>query len=135
MLHLRLLRLMGSVRLRLASQGLEKTVRWAGNRQAGIGRRHPPERVMRAVQRVGRWLLPGSSCLVQSVTLLSALQAQGRDAKLIIGCGKAQGRWAAHAWVESGAETYQPVYASAQTELARCTAAQNWRLNRATLAG
>jgi Transglutaminase-like superfamily len=135
-LHFDVFLLMVSVRRRLRPMGLEKTIRWAASgKRSTPADRHPRDRTVRAVQRVGRWLVPGASCLVQSITLMSMFQRQGSNAELIIGCGRQANKWAAHAWVESGGNSYQPVFADSQTELARCNADRDWRLVRALPAG
>jgi hypothetical protein len=135
-LHFDVFLLMVPVRRRLRSIGLEETIRWATRRKLSTAAdRHPPERIVRAVQRVGRWLVPGASCLVQSITLTSLLQSQGGNAELIIGCRRQANKWAAHAWVESGGNSYQPVFGGSQIELARCNAARNWHLQRALPTG
>lgn len=134
-LHFEVLLTMVSVRRRLKSTGVGTTVRLAiARRQLIATHQHPPERIMRAVQRVGRWLVPGSNCLVQSVTLTSLLQRQSGNTVLIIGCGRVSNKWAAHAWVESRGNAYQPVFAASQTALARYDAVHNWRPKRATMA-
>jgi len=65
---------------------------------------------------------------------MSLLENQRGNAALVIGCGRVSNQWAAHAWVESGGNSYQPVFAAAQTELARYNAAQDWRPKRAATA-
>jgi hypothetical protein len=78
-----------------------------------------PERIAWAVQLASRYI-PRASCLTQAVAAKILLHRAGYGAELHIGVGKDDnGRFQAHAWVESGdrvliggcqLEQYAPLY-------------------------
>lgn len=60
-----------------------------------------PERVRQALDRAGRVLGIGT-CLSRSLALRRLLASAGVDAVVRIGTRREDGRFAAHAWVETG---------------------------------
>ena len=47
-------------------------------------------------------LIPRTTCLHRSLTLIEAAEARGLSARLVIGAQRAQGQNRAHAWVQMG---------------------------------
>lgn len=63
------------------------------------------DRLAWAVSRVSRFI-PGATCLTQALALMRLLLRSGRLATLHVGVAKsADGRFEAHAWVDSGGKT------------------------------
>lgn len=56
---------------------------------------------------VGR-RMRGCACLPQSIALANLLRDRGVAASVVLGASKAQGRFAAHAWVESPLGRFDP---------------------------
>lgn len=50
----------------------------------------------------------GCACLPQSIALANLLRDRGVSASVVLGASKAQGRFAAHAWVESPLGRFDP---------------------------
>jgi hypothetical protein len=61
-----------------------------------------PERLSWAVGAVGRRLVRRNRCLVEAVALASVLRRVGTPATIRFGAMRMDGRFEAHAWVESG---------------------------------
>jgi hypothetical protein len=123
--------LLAGARVTLRTRGLRAALLWANRVAPSLSWGNPPpERQMRAVRRAGRWLVPGSRCLPQSIALTAMMRGRGIDAELVIGCEREGDTWAAHAWVAAGHSRYQPLYANAPRELARCRADDAWSLRR-----
>jgi hypothetical protein len=65
-------------------------------------------RLARAARTAAR-LLPGTRCLAAAAALCDALRRRGHGARLRIGVGRDRSGFAAHAWVEIGANRCEPV--------------------------
>jgi hypothetical protein len=134
-MHLRALIALVVTRVLLQRAGLEPTIRrldgmWWIRQPA-----QPPQRVARSVQRVARWLVPGSACLAQSVAVTALLRGRPTEPEIILGCHRINGEWVAHAWVEYGALRLEPVFGGGfDVELARCRGANGWH-SEATSSG
>lgn len=59
--------------------------------------------------RIAARLLPGTRCLAAAAALCDALRRRGHGARLRIGVGRDRSGFAAHAWVEIGANRCEPV--------------------------
>jgi len=128
-LHIRALALLCLVRLLLPRAGLVGTLR-AVDRTSRLHR--PPQpgpRLLSAVNRVARRLVPGSVCLPQAITVTALMRAQGEDPELVLGCRRENEGWTAHAWVELGGRVFDTLRVE-QVELARYSASGGWRPRR-----
>jgi hypothetical protein len=63
----------------------------------------PPDRVGRAIDRVGRRLPLGTGCLPQALVAQAMLVRRGTAATVHLGMGKPEGQFEAHAWTETAA--------------------------------
>jgi transglutaminase superfamily protein len=61
-----------------------------------------PERAAELVEAAARHHLLGTTCLTRAIALCALLRRRGHDARLIMGCGRSEGRFEAHAWVVCG---------------------------------
>jgi Transglutaminase-like superfamily len=84
--------------VRLRIQDVEHLRAWAT--QIGCGEASVP-RLVSAVARASR-ILPGTTCLVRAIALQHLLSINGHQSELRIGVGKANDRFAAHAWLVHG---------------------------------
>jgi hypothetical protein len=90
-----------SARIALSILGFRRTRRLFAMRPSPHASDWSPHRVAWAVQAVSR-VVPGSTCLVRSLTLERLLRSDGHPARLRLGIARsATARLAAHAWVES----------------------------------
>ena len=90
-----------SARIALSLVGFRRTRRLFAMRPSPHTSEWSPHRVAWAVQAVSR-VVPGSTCLVRSLTLERLLRSDGHPARLRLGVAHAAAaRLAAHAWVES----------------------------------
>lgn len=68
---------------------------------------HEARMLARTVFAVGR-RMRACACLPQSIALANLLRDRGVSASVVLGASKAQGRFAAHAWVESPLGRFDP---------------------------
>lgn len=81
----------------------------------------------RSVAAAGRLLR--ADCLPQAVALATLLQRGGAAPTVVLGCRfYGPSRWGAHAWVEAGGSTFDPLAGEEHTELARLNAADRWEV-------
>lgn len=98
----------------------------AGRRAAG-GRGIDAELAARSVASAARLLR--ADCLPQAVALAALLQRGGAAPTVVLGCRLyGPGRWGAHAWVEAGGRSFDPLDGEQHAELARLTAADRWEV-------
>lgn len=126
-----------ATRVLLPLAGLRRTLVVLAGRSPRAARGGDEEyrlRCLRAVRRVAVFL-PGSSCLAQSVALVSLVSRRGVGCDLVVGCARSNAGWIAHAWVEGeGGWRLEPTLAGPQHELARCRLGHGWRLCRSSVA-
>ena len=101
------------VAVELKTLGIRRYRRVLGSGVSGKGPRQQPvdaDRLSRArfaarlVRRCGSHLFSGGCCLQESITVWRLLRLQGISSDLRIGVRRSEGRFEAHAWVESDGE-------------------------------
>jgi hypothetical protein len=84
-----------------------------------------------AVRRAGRVFR--ADCLPQAIALTALLHRGGGGPELILGCRRyGPNQWGAHAWVEIGGRTLDPVEQPDHAALARLSATKQWEVGPAT---
>lgn len=126
-LHLAAVTTLAAARILVRLLGLQRTLVVLAGRSVGRPRDPEGARVVRAVRRAGS-LVPGATCLVQSLAVAALLNRMGRPCDLVLGCRRRDDGWVAHAWVEVDGERLEPVVGGVHHELARCRSTQGWRL-------
>ena len=130
--ELRVAVLLAAVRLLLPRIGLVATLqRFAKPAPVAVPKAPDATAAVDAVRRAAR-RTGGGTCLAQSVVLTALLMRAGVEPDIVLGCRRYEdGHWGAHAWVEVDGRLLEPVEAGVHTELTRCRASAQWRLDTA----